>query len=68
MNLQKERHRTRNRKIPPPNKGEGTSAKRIDMGKVMALKDAGWSVPKIADEIGVSAQTIYYRLKKEEEK
>ena len=35
----------------------------IDMGKVKALRDAGWSFDKIADEMGCSSQTIANRLK-----
>ncbi|HBA48771.1 MAG TPA: hypothetical protein DCZ91_13425 [Lachnospiraceae bacterium] len=30
----------------------------IDMGKVMALRDAGWSYGKIADEMGMSKQSV----------
>lgn len=39
----------------------------LDMGKVHALKDAGWSADKIGLEFGVSGQTILNRLKEEEE-
>lgn len=53
-----------------PESKSGKHGKRpnLDMGKIMALKHAGWSVPKIADELGVSNQTIYNRLSKMEEK
>ena len=37
--------------------------KNLDMGKVRALRDAGWTFDKIADEMGVSPQTIANRLK-----
>ena len=37
--------------------------KGIDKGKVKALRRAGWSIPKIADEMGVSTATIGYHLK-----
>ena len=40
----------------------------IDMGKVKALRTAGRTVEWIADDLGVSAQTIYNRLKEEGEK
>lgn len=30
----------------------------FDIGKMNALLKAGWSVPKIADEMGVSAPTV----------
>lgn len=34
----------------------------------MALRKAGWSVAKIADEMRVSQKTVYTYLKKMEEK
>ena len=37
------------------------------MGKVRALKKAGWNVASIAEEMGVSQQTIYSRLKEEKD-
>lgn len=37
-----------------------------DKGKVKALRRAGWSVDKIADEMGVSAAVISYHLRKME--
>lgn len=39
--------------------------KKFDTGKLRALLNGGWSVPKIADEMGVDASTIYYHMKKE---
>ena len=39
--------------------------KKFDTGKLKALLDGGWSIPKIADEMGVDASTIYYHMKKE---
>lgn len=41
--------------------------KPFDMGKLKALVDGGWAVPKIADEMGVSEQTIRNRMKQMEE-
>ena len=41
--------------------------KPFDMGKLKALIDGGWAVPKIADEMGVSEQTIRNRMKQMEE-
>lgn len=32
--------------------------KRIDIGKIMALKNAGWSNVKIADEMGMNPQAV----------
>ena len=40
-----------------PLKGE------LDDGKIKALREAGWSVAKIADEFGCVEQTIYNHLK-----
>ena len=48
---------------PKPTKRKG---KPFDFGKLKALLDGGWSVPKIADEMGVSDQTIYNRMKEME--
>lgn len=42
--------------------------KRIDIGKVIALRNAGWSHAKIADEMGVQPGSIaqaIYKYKKE---
>jgi len=44
-------------------KKEPTNKKDIDMGKVKALRKAGWTLEKIADEMGCSAQTIANKLK-----
>lgn len=37
---------------------KGTKKKPLDLGKVKALRDAGWSNSKIADELKVSTSTI----------
>ena len=39
----------------------------IDMGKVKALRGAGWTIERIADDLRVSPSTIYSRLKEENE-
>lgn len=39
-----------------------TTKKKIDTGKIKALKKAGWSVPKIADEMRCSVATVYNHL------
>lgn len=41
--------------------------KAFDMGKLKALLDGGWSVPEIAEEMKVSDQTIYNKMKQIEE-
>lgn len=40
-----------------------TTKVQLDMGKVKALRKAGWTLEKIADEMGCSAQTIANKLK-----
>ena len=37
----------------------------FDVGKMKALYDRGWSAAMVADEMGVSVQTIYNKAKKE---
>lgn len=34
----------------------------VDIGKIIALHNAGWPAPKIADELGVSKRTVYRYL------
>ena len=46
-----------------PKKKPKKKEKAFDMGKLQALHEGGWSVAKIADEMGVSQQTIYNKLK-----
>lgn len=55
--------------MPEEPKKEETKKGRkpFDMGKLKALIDGGWAVPKIADEMGVSEQTIRNRMKQLEE-
>lgn len=45
-----------------------TSRKKVDRGKVMALHKAGWSLSKIADEMGCSAQRVHQIVKEENSK
>lgn len=49
-------------KKEPDHKSPG-ARKTLDMGKVRALRKAGWTLDKIADEMGVSTSTIANRLK-----
>ena len=37
--------------------------KELDVGKMRALRDAGWSLSKIADEMRCSPQTVANKLK-----
>ena len=41
--------------------------KSVDIGKIMALKNAGWSIGKIAEEMGMKPQAVsnaIYRYRK----
>lgn len=51
-------------KAPEP---KPAGRKGVDHDKIIALHDAGWTDAKIADEMGVSAQTVKNHLKKEAE-
>ena len=45
---------------PPP---AGKKPKKtVDVGKLIAMHNAGWPVAKIADELGVSTRTVYNYL------
>lgn len=44
----------------PPNRKK--AKKTVDVGKLIALHNAGWSVAKIADELGISTSTVYNYL------
>ena len=50
-------------KVPEPEKQKKP---KVDTGKIKALADAGWSVQKIAEEMGLSAPTIRRYLKETE--
>ena len=49
-----EPHETVSKPEEPKRKGR----KRIDIGKIMALKNAGWSNVGIADEMGMNPQAV----------
>ncbi|MDO4647747.1 MAG: helix-turn-helix domain-containing protein [Eubacteriales bacterium] len=51
-------------KMPEESKRTGRRRRPIDAGEVIALKNAGWSVKTIAEELGVTEQTVYNHLKK----
>lgn len=46
-------------------KDETKAPKKLDHGKICALRKAGWPVSKIADEMGCSGPTVRYHLDKE---
>lgn len=46
----------------PAPKKQTKPKKDIDLGKVRALREGGWAIEKIADELRVSPPTIKARL------
>ena len=50
---------------PKPTKSKCTKPKEFDTGKVIACLKAGRSVAWVADEMGVTTQTIRNHMKKE---
>lgn len=48
-----------------PKKATQKKRKPFDNGKMRVLLEGGWDVPKIADEMGVTPQTIYNHMKEE---
>ena len=53
---------------PEPLKPEATNKKQIDLGKMKALRNAGWSMKQIAEEMQLAPSTVCGYLKKMEEK
>lgn len=43
----------------------GGGPKGLDVGKIHALRKAGWTISKIADEMGCCEASVYNALKKE---
>ena len=53
---------------PTPKSPVGQGRKRkLDTGKMTALRNAGWSYEKIADEMGCSAGTVWNYFNKDKE-
>lgn len=50
---------------PEQDKPKKKGRPAFDVGKMNALLKAGWSVPKIADEMGVSAPTVRKYMREE---
>jgi len=46
------------KKDPVPEKKSRKRKNAFDLGKAKACLDAGWSIAKIADELGCSGQTV----------
>ena len=51
---------------PAPETKKSARKIDLDMGRVKALRSAGWTIEKIADDLHVSSATISTRLKQEE--
>lgn len=49
---------------PKPKKKKKERKSSIDTGKIGALRKAGWSIAKIADEMQITDQTVRNHLKK----
>ena len=47
-----------------PEKKNGTLRRTVDYGKIMALRKAGWTVRKIAEEMRMSEAGIYAAMRK----
>lgn len=52
---------------PEPPKPEATNKKQIDVGKMKALRNAGWSIKQIAEEMQLVPSAVCGHLKKMEE-
>lgn len=60
-NWQDRRRSSRLSWIPPAGKKRGPK-KALDVGKLVALHNAGWPPAKIADELRVTERTVYRYL------
>lgn len=49
---------------PKPKEPAKKAKKALDVGKMVACYKAGWSMAKIADELGCTPQTVANNLKK----
>ena len=59
--IQREKPKTGELVIVPKRKGKQL---KLDDGKILALRKAGWTYAKIADEMGCSIQTVVNHLSK----
>ena len=50
---------------PEPPKPEAPNKKQIDVGKMKALRNAGWSMKQIAEEMQLAPSTVCEHLKKD---
>ena len=54
-------------KTKPKTEPKKSGPAGIDHGKLIALHKAGWSIEKIADELGCSSQTVLNHIKQEQD-
>ena len=52
--------------VPKPSTNPTGKKKPLDDGKMLALRKAGWTYEKIADEMRCSAQTVINHIKERE--
>ena len=52
---------------PAAEKPKPKAAPKVDHGRILALYKAGWTIPRIADDVGCSQQTVYNHIKTEQE-
>ncbi len=50
--------------VKAENEQQAKKKNKIDVPKIFALKNAGWSVEKIAEEMRISKQSIYHHLQR----
>ena len=48
---------------PKAVKTAGRKKKEVDVGKIQALRKAGWTIAEIADEMQIGQSTVYTKLK-----
>ncbi len=49
-------------KIEPEEKPETKEKKKVDIGKIMALKNAGWTNKSIAEEMGMTQNAVAVQI------
>jgi|GEM_PF-1999078 len=53
---------------PEPGDGSKPAGRRIDTGKILALRKAGWAVKDIAEDMGLSTATVSSAIWREKKK
>ena len=52
------------KEVQPKQAPKASKGKKLDTPKMVALRKAGWTYDKIADEMGCSTQTVINHIKK----